>query len=331
MSYAFAQESVTVLHRAAAFADLLQGLELADGREVVAAGVLQEPPCVLRGDRRIAERRQHFAARSGFELPGEKFAKGVDVLAAVGLDEPVGLGHAVELDDRCLEVVGHAGDALGADDVDIGVVGLGLGQLPVDMPLGDVEDHAVLERAVALEPPRVLVVPHAQGLCVPSLEFGPCVPARDVDVMHAAVVERGAFVFMPFARDETGRHVADAHDGQFADLTLCDEILDRIMIPRVAQIEVHGGEQGRAFGHFDGFPFVLYAVGDGFFGDDVLACGKSLFDLRFAGVGQGEESYDLNRGIVENELFVGEVYLIAFPRILIRTWLTLNSSTQNQE
>ena len=111
---------------------------------------------------------------------------------------------------------------------------------------------------------------------------------------------------MPFARDETGRHVADAHDGQFADLTLCDEILDRIMIPRVAQIEVDGGEQGRAFGHFDGFPFVLYAVGDGFLGDDVLACGKSLFDLRFAGVGQGEESYDLNRGIVENELFVGD-------------------------
>ena len=123
--------------------------------------------------------------------------------------------------------------------------------------------------------------------------------------MHAAVVERRPFILVPFARSEPGRHVADAHDGQFADLALSDEILDRIVVPGVAQIEVHRREERCAFGHLHGFPFVFDAVGDGFFGNDVFARRKSLFDLCFARVCQGEESYDLNRGIVENELLVG--------------------------
>ena len=182
------------------------------------------------------------------------------------------------------------------------IMGLGLGQLAVDMPLGDVEHHAVLERAVALQPPGVLVVPHPHGLGIPGLEFRLGIPACDVHVVHAAVVERGTFVFV--ARSQSRSHVADPDDGQFADLALGDEIFDRIVIPGVAQVEVHRREQGRVLGQLDGLPFVFDTVGNGFFSDDVLARGESPLDLRFARVGQSEQPHDLHFGIVENNLFV---------------------------
>lgn len=304
LSCVFAQQAVAVLHRAAAFADLPQGLQFPDGREVVLPRVAQEPPGVLRGQRRVAELRERLAAAARLDRLGEELAKGVDVLAPVGLDEAVGLRHAVQLDDRRLEIVRHACDALRADDVHIGIVGLGLGQLAVDMPLGDVEHHAVLERAVALQPPGVLVVPHPHGLGIPSLEFRLGIPACDVHVVHAAVVERGAFVFVALARSQSRSHVADPDDGQFADLALGDEIFDRIVIPGVAQVEVHRREQGRVLGQLDGLPFVFDTVGNGFFSDDVLARGESPLDLRFARVGQSEQPHDLHFGIVENNLFV---------------------------
>ena len=122
--------------------------------------------------------------------------------------------------------------------------------------------------------------------------------------MHAAVVERGTFVFVALARSQSRSHVADPDDGQFADLALGDEIFDRIVIPGVAQVEVHRREQGRVLGQLDGLPFVFDTVGNGFFSDDVLARGESPLDLRFARVGQSEQPHDLHFGIVENNLFV---------------------------
>ena len=87
----FAEQAVSVFHRAAAFVDLPERLQLADGRQVVFAGVLQEPPGVFRSLRRIAERGERRAAAARFDRLGEEFAQHVDVFAAVGLYEPVGL------------------------------------------------------------------------------------------------------------------------------------------------------------------------------------------------------------------------------------------------
>ena len=124
--------------------------------------------------------------------------------------------------------------------------------------------------------------------------------------MHAAVVECRAFELVPFAGGQSRGHVADPDDGQLADLALGDEILDRIVIPGVAQIEVDRGEERRVFSQFHGFPFVFDVVGNGFFGNDVFSAGESLFDLRFPRVGQGEQSHGLYGGVVEDFLFVGD-------------------------
>ena len=216
------------------------------------------------------------------------------------------LRHAVQLDCRRLEIVRHARDTLRPDDVHVGVMRLLRGQLPVNMPLRDVEHHAVLERSVTLQPPRVLVVPHAHGLRVPCLELRFGVPARDIDVVHPAVVERRPFVFVPLARRQPRRHVAYADDRQFADLARGDELLDRIVIPRIAQIEVDRGEQRRLFDERHRLPFAFHAVGDRFLRDDMLACRDGLADLRQTGVGQREETDDRHLGIVEDDLFIGD-------------------------
>ena len=239
LSGAFAEQSVAVFHRPPPVADLLQFAEVADGRHVVRPCVLQETPGVFRGDRGVAEGGQRLVAHARFERLGEQVAQHVDVLASERTFDPVGLRHAVQLDHGRLEVVRHAGDALRADDVDVGVVGLVLGQLSVDVALRDVEYHAVFERAVALEPPRVLVVPHADRLRVPCLVFRAGVPAGDVHVVHAAVVEGRTFVFVSLAGCESRGHVADADDRQLADLALRDEVADGLVIPGIAQIEVH--------------------------------------------------------------------------------------------
>src|SRR4029079_2264777 len=110
---------------------------------------------------------------------------------------------AVDFDGGVLEIVAHAGDAPGADAVDVAVVGLVFGKVAIDKALGDVEDDAIFEGAVALHPPGVLVIPHANALGVPGFVFGAGVPAGDVDVMHPAVVEWRAFGLVAF-----GGHVA---------------------------------------------------------------------------------------------------------------------------
>ena len=135
--------------------------------------------------------------------------------------------------------------------------------------------------------------------------------------MHAAVVEGGAFVFVSFAGGQSGGHVADPDDGQVSDFTLVDEILDCLVVPGVPQIEVYRCEQGRGFGQFDGFPLSLHAVGDGFFGNDMLPGGERLFDLFQSRIREGEKSDDLYFGVVEDLLLVGDDFCFGrlFPGV----------------
>ena len=137
-----------------------------------------------------------MAAQDGI---GHPVTERVQVLPSIGLLNAQGAVDAVQFYHCRLEVVRHAHDALGADDVCICIVSLLLGQLPVDEALGDVVGHAVLECAVALQPPGILVVPHPHSLCVPGLVFAPGIPACDVYIVHPAIMECGPFVFVPFA------------------------------------------------------------------------------------------------------------------------------------
>ena len=73
----------------------------------------------------------------------------------------------MQIDNGSFEIVRHTHNALCADKVYIRVVCLVFRQLTVDKTLGYVEHHSVLESAVTLHPPRVLIVPHAQALGMP--------------------------------------------------------------------------------------------------------------------------------------------------------------------
>ena len=105
------------------------------------------------------------------------------------------------------------------------------GKLPVNEALGDVENHAVVKSAVALYPPRVLVVPHVDPLRVPALVFTPGIPPRDVNVVHPAVMESRPLMFVPLARHKPRSHVADAEDGQLPDFSLLDVVFHALVVP----------------------------------------------------------------------------------------------------
>ena len=95
----------------------------------------------------------------------------IDVFSSVGTFDALRAGDTVQLHDSRLEVMCHAAEALCPDEFHVGVVGLVLGELPIDEALCDVEDHARLHGAVALQPPGILPGPHAQCLRVPRLEI----------------------------------------------------------------------------------------------------------------------------------------------------------------
>jgi len=137
----------------------------------------------------------------------------------------------VEVHHGRLEVVAHADDAFGTDDIDIGIMSLVFGKLPVDEPLSNVENHAVVKSAVALYPPGVLVIPHVDPLRVPALVLTPGIPPRDVDVVHPAVMESRPLMFVPLSRHKPRSHVADSEDGQLPDFTLLDVVLHALVVP----------------------------------------------------------------------------------------------------
>jgi len=118
-------------------------------------------------------------------------------------------------------------------------------------------------------------------------------------------MERRALEFVPLARCQPRCHVAYADDRQFADLALCDKILDGVVVPRIAQVKVHRREDFGLLGQRDRLPLLFHRVGDRFLGDDVLPARNCFLNLLRAGIRQCEQPDHLNLGVVEYDLFVG--------------------------
>ena len=179
------------------------------------------------------------------------------------------------------------------------------GELSVDESLCDIERDAVLESAVALHPPGVLVVPHPHALRMPALVFAVGIPTGDVYVVHAAVVVGGTFVLVPLARCQSRSHVADAQDGQFANLAFINELLHGLVIPGVAQIKVDSGNAVVLFNQVHNFPFLVDGVGNGFLRKDVLMAPDSFLYLFFSGICQSKKADSLYAPVVKDFLFIG--------------------------
>ena len=162
------------------------------------------------------------------------------------------------------KVVCHAHNAFGANKLHIRVVCLVFRQLPIYKALCDVEHDTVFKRAMTLQPPRLLVAPHTHALSVPCSIFAAGIPACNVNIVHAAVVKAGALIFVTFAWRQSWCHVAHTNDGQFAQFALVNKTSHGLVIPRVAQIQVHGRQHMSFLGGVNHLPFALYGVGDGF-------------------------------------------------------------------
>ena len=65
------------------------------------------------------------------------------------------------------------------------------------------------------------------------------VPAGEVHVVHATVVEGWSFRLVAFGRQEVRRQVCDVKDGQLPDLPRRDELAHRPVVPGVAVEEVN--------------------------------------------------------------------------------------------
>src|SRR5690606_22036972 len=121
-----------------------------------------------------------------------------------------------------------------------------------------------------LHPPGILVVPHADALGVPGLVFALGIPAGDIHVMHAAVVEWRAFRLVALGGHVAGGHVADAHYRQVADLAFGDESLDFLVVPGIAIEQV---DRNKAVAGLDPpaqIPLGLAVGGDGLFRKNVF-------------------------------------------------------------
>ena len=179
------------------------------------------------------------------------------------------------------------------------------GELSVDEALCDIEGDAVLERTVALYPPRVLVVPHPHALGMPGLVFTVGIPAGDVYVVHAAVVVGGTLIFVSLARRQSRSHVADAQDSQFANLAFIDKLLHSLVIPGVPQIKVDSGNAIILFNQVHNFPFLINGIGNGFLRQDMLIAPDSFLYLFFSGICQCKKTNSFYTLVIKDFLFIG--------------------------
>ena len=140
-------EAVAAAEFAAVEEDFFEDIEAPYRGRVVADGVFEHGPGDFGGDDGIA-RRGEAKVFSGGEGAGEEVDHDVEFFVVEGGGFVDGLIDAVDFDGGVFEIVGHAGDALGADAVDVAVVGFVLGEVAVDEALGDVEDDAIFEGAV---------------------------------------------------------------------------------------------------------------------------------------------------------------------------------------
>ena len=178
------------------------------------------------------------------------------------------------------------------------------GELSVDESLCDIEGDAVLERTVALYPPRVLIVPHTHSLRMPGLVFTVGIPAGNVYVVHAAVVVGGTLIFVSLARRQSRSHVADAQDGQFANFAFIDKLLHSLVIPGVAQIKVDSSNAVILFNQVHNFPFLVNGIGNGFLRQDVLMASDSFLYLLFSGICQCKKTNSFYTLVVKDFLFI---------------------------
>ena len=105
---------------------------------------------------------------------------------------------------------------------------------------------------------------------------------------------------MPLSRRQAGGHVADADNGQLANLAPPDKFLDRVVIPRATQIKIHRAQRLGFLHATHGLPLALDRIRHRLFRHDMLPASHRLPDLPQAGIRQGEQSDDLNLRVLEN-------------------------------
>ncbi len=149
-------------------------------------------------------------------------------------------------------------------------------QLPVHMPLGYVIYHTVFKRAMALQPPRILICPHPHSLRTACFEFGTGQATCHIHIVHAAIMKSRPFSLMPFARGKPWGHMAYTHHGQITYITRLDAFLECFQIPRIADIEVDRRNNRGRLGQPHRLPFVFRSVGNRFFGNYMFTGCHSL-------------------------------------------------------
>src|SRR6476469_2627518 len=130
--------------------------------------------------------------------------------------------------------------------------------MSVDKPLRDIKHNSVSKGAVRLYPPRVFVTPHPETLRMPRFVFALSVPARHINVVHAAIMKWRAFRIVALKRHVSGRHVADTDQGQIANLACGNEPLDLLVIPGIAIEEIYGHETVAGLNLADQIPLCVH-------------------------------------------------------------------------
>ena len=153
-----------------------------------------------------------------------------------------------------------------------------------------------------LNPPRILVVPHANALRVPGLVFAVGVPAGDIDIMHAAIVKGRPFGIVSFHGHMPGRHVADTDHSQITNLGLGDKPLYIFVIPRIPIEKVDRNEAVAGLDLAHQLPFGGHVGAERLFGQNVLAARQSSVDLLRPRVSQGEQSHHIDGGIGKDSI-----------------------------
>ena len=139
-----------------ALPDFLQRLQVAYAGQVVAVRILQEGPSVLGSNGRVSHLRQSRIAFPALDGVCHNVAELVQVLSAKRFLQAKRTVHAVKFHYGSPEIMRHAHDTFCTDNVRICIMSLVSGELSVDEALCDIEGDAVLERTVALYPPRSL-------------------------------------------------------------------------------------------------------------------------------------------------------------------------------
>ena len=131
------------------------------------------------------------------------------------------------------------------------------------------------------------------------------IPSADIHIMHAAVVERGAFKLMSLTRRKARGHMTDTYDGQIAYFSRLHEILHLLGVPGISQIEVNGTLSVGVTFHVHHSPFIFSAISQRFLAYHMLAALECSVYSAGSGVCQCEKSYAVDVWIQENIILIG--------------------------